>query len=182
MDIDDVRNMIFQKYGSYRDYTMSYDDNEDIPVGYNIGSNITFRDVCLNEKERISNKLLNKDNYNIFYNVRFAFTQYNIHKDLKTSIDIHIDVRISIDNHSIVPVKTIYLCDRIASKNEINYLFNMIENIKQMILNLKIKINNEKYEYITKENISDVLSYALNNNFYDYKRYINLIFENIKEV
>ena len=181
MDIDDVKNMILKKYGNYKNYTNFYNDNE--PVGYNIGSNITFTDICLSERERITNKLLNKNNYNIFYNVRFAFTQYNIHKDLKTSIDMHIDLRISIDNHSIVPVKTIYLCDRTACKSEINYLFSTIDSIKQMILNLKIKIDNEKYEYITKENISDVLSYMLNNNnFCDYKNYINLISQNIKEV
>ena len=162
LDISDIEKMFYKKFGeNYK--ILDYDDYT---------SAMCVFDKCLTNKEKMLNKLLNIDNYNIFYDARLEFCKYPQYAR-------HIDISIYIiDDYIKIPISRIFEElneDKNISEEKINRLFNEIDIIKKHIFEFNIDLKSiplsgysniesdifeklKKYNTLNKNNITDFLN------------------------
>ena len=114
-DTEKVKNLIFSRYKDYKGY--SFFKNEIIQ----------FTDIYIKPKEKIQNKLLNKEQIYIFQN------DVEIHMD-EHCIATHMYLK-NILYDAYIHVFRFF----IDSENELNNIFLNINNIKKTMFNLNIK-------------------------------------------
>lgn len=164
--------MFYKKFGeNYK--ILDYDDYT---------SAMCVFDKCLTNKEKMLNKLLNIDNYNIFYDARLEFCKYPQYAR-------HIDISIYIiDDYIKIPISRIF---EELNEDKINRLFNEIDIIKKHIFEFNIDLKSiplsgysniesdifeklKKYNTLNKNNITDFLNIELKyySQYSDYRRNI----------
>ncbi len=177
MDIENIKKKLDKKFN--KNCTLEQDVFE---------IKIKATDLCLTDTEKTLNKLLNINNYNVFYEVIFRFVMLK-------SIDKEAYIRINIlDNNTKVsiPIKTIIEhFDKDISDSDINKFFNKIDIIKKYIFEFNIDVNSiylgnynniepeifeklKQYNTLNKNNITDFLNIELKyySQYSDYRRNI----------
>ena len=194
MSINDIVDSIKNRYSNRKEYKLTPDFG---------GPIINFTEDCLTKEEKMENKLANKyiKQSKINYKVTFV-----IYKNLKNNHDINIKIDLLFNSYN--DIDTIYDFnlekDNITNNTEyLNEISYEIDHITNFVLNIKIdiseikkifietftdrlkkyEINNtirllEKYKYLDKNNISDIINIIDSNRAYtNYLEYKNAIFK-----
>jgi hypothetical protein len=177
MDIENIKKKLDKKFN--KNCILERDAFE---------SKINATDLCLTDTEKTLNKLLNTNNCNVFYEVKFRFLMLKF-----KNVDREAYIRINIlDNNIKVPVRTIIEhFDKDISDSDISKFFNKIDIIKKYIFEFNIDVSSirlgnysdiesdifeklKKYNTLNKNNITDFLDIKLKHcsQYFDYRRNI----------
>ena len=195
MNMNDITDSIKNRYGNRKEYKLTSDFD---------GSIINFIETCLTKKEKMSNKLANTDinKSNIFCRV-FIFMENTLEEYTNINFSIELALDGYSDNDTIYHFDFDINIDENDNISKINEIFNKIDFVTDLVLNIKIdiseikkifikafgnrldkeKIKNfstsfKKYKYLDKNNILDILNIV--DKFTAYKNYIeyrNAIFK-----
>jgi hypothetical protein len=188
-----IVDKFIKEYKSYKNYHLYFKRD-----GINV---MFFKDLYQSNEELIINKLVNKDNHNIF--VSYCIGLQEIENNL-------VNIQMLIDINLYNGEDTIYIDDlafeiKNADWPKSKNIFKKIESIKQIIFNIKIDINRiikifeqscqmyinkkeiesgiielKKHKYLDKNNINDILNIISRYKNCDfYVQYRKAIFETI---